>query len=150
LTAPASLYDARSPDVDSYLETFFPKPRPLRPPPLETYARPSRFQFFFAPPRCPRALNRASTILKKPSTEARGVRAELGHGFCIRFTAAVDYGVTLAGKAVTVDMETTRQAVTVRAPFRPELEEKYSGGLPASRGRVVKDGFPSSNGWRNK
>ena len=124
-------YDGALADFDSYWKHF--SKRGPSPTALETYAR-CPFQFFARHVLGLEPLDHPEETLG-PSPAEFG---ELGHGILHSFYRAwIDAGY-FAGKAVTVDMETTLQAVTVRA--FADYEENNPVGYPLAW-ESVKDGL---------
>ena len=124
-------YDGALADFDSYWKHF--SKRGPSPTALETYAR-CPFQFFARHVLGLEPLDHPEETLG-PSPAEFG---ELGHGILNSFYHAwIDAGY-FAGKAATVNMETTLQAVTVRA--FADYEENNPVGYPLAW-ESVKDGL---------
>jgi len=124
-------YDGMVGKFDSYWKHF--SERGLSPTALETYAR-CPFQFFARHALGLEPLDRPEEILG-PSPAEFG---ELGHEILKTFYRALIDGGYFAGKAATVDVETTLQAVAARA--FADYEENHPVGYPLAW-ESLKDGL---------
>ena len=124
-------YDGVIGKFDSYWKHF--SERGLAPTALETYAR-CPFQFFARHVLGLEPLDRPEEILG-PSPAEFG---EIGHGILNSFYRALIDGGYFAGKAATVDVETTLQAVAARA--FSGYEENHPVGYPLAW-ESLKDGL---------
>ena len=124
-------YDGMVGKFDSYWKHF--SERGLSPTALETYAR-CPFQFFTRHVLGLEPLDRPEEILG-PSPAEFG---ELGHEILNTFYSALIDGGYFAGKAATVDVETTLQAVAARA--FADYEENNPVGYPLAW-ESLKDGL---------
>ena len=124
-------YDGMVGKFDSYWKHF--SERGLSPTALETYAR-CPFQFFARHALGLEPLDRPEEILG-PSPAEFG---ELGHEVLKTFYRALIDGGYFAGKAATVDVETTLQAVAARA--FADYEENHPVGYPLAW-ESLKDGL---------